>query len=237
MTIRFGKITFSRRLVAQLLILAGLASIGLWAWQGWGQNLLDAYQQRQVAANLDHGWSPAPASGSTTEPPTLAKNPQTDQVFARVFSPALGHNWVRPVAEGVSVPRVLDKLGTGHYPESQLPGEIGNFAIAGHRTTHGAAFNNLDKLEPGDSIYVETQDGFYRYSVVRNFTVWPSNRSVIAANPMHPGQPAKDRWMTLTTCTPRFTAQKRLVVQAKFVAFTPLWQPAPSEIASLVAQL
>ncbi|MEY3999801.1 MAG: hypothetical protein RLZZ626_156 [Actinomycetota bacterium] len=237
MTTRFGKITFSRRLVAQLLILAGLASIGLWAWQGWGQNLLDAYQQRQLAADLDHGWSPAPSSSAVAEVPSLAKKPETDQVFARVLSPALGRDWVRPIAEGVSVPRVLDKLGTGHYPETQLPGEVGNFAIAGHRTTHGAAFNDLDKLRPGDSIYVETKDGFYRYSVVRNFTVWPSNRSVIAANPLHPGAPATERWMTLTTCTPKHTAEKRLVVQARFAAFTPLGQPAPTEIASLVAQL
>jgi len=235
----FGKTFPLKRSIAQILIVAGFLSIGLWAWNGWGQNLLDAYEQRQDAASLGKDWqraTPAPTSDQG-KPPALKPHPSLYSVFARVFAPRLGADWVRPIAEGVSVPKVLDKFGTGHYPETQLPGEIGNFAIAGHRTTYGAAFNDIDKFKVGDSIYIETKDGFYRYRVLRNFTVWPSDRSVIAANPLHPGAAATGMWLTLTTCTPRYTAERRLVVQAKFDAFTPSTAAVPAEIAKLVNQL
>ena len=228
-----------KRLAGQVLIVVGLASIGGWAWLGWGQNMMDALQQRQVASALGNAWSSATPAATPASKiiPVLGSEPVINTVFGRIFAPRLGENWVRPIADGVSVPKVLNRFGTGHYPESQLPGAIGNFAIAGHRTTYGAAFNDIDKFRVGDSIYIETKDGFYRYQVVRNFTVWPTNRSVIAANPLHPGLKASERWLTLTTCTPRYTAERRLVVQAKFESFTAHGTSAPSEIAKLVAQL
>ena len=69
------------------------------------------------------------------------------------------------MVEGVGVPDL--KKGPGHYPETPLPGQEGNAAIAGHRTTYGAPFNRIDELEPGDEILVQTLQGTFRYIVER----------------------------------------------------------------------
>src|SRR5207249_5616272 len=84
--------------------------------------------------------------------------------FTRIVIPRLGVDTI--VVEGTS-PAAL-KAGAGHYPETPLPGENGNMAIAGHRTTYGKPFANIDKLEPGDPLYLETPLGGYLYTVSRD---------------------------------------------------------------------
>jgi sortase A len=113
------------------------------------------------------------------------------------------------VIEGVS----LDVLrsGPGHYPESAAPGEEGNFAVAGHRTTHGAPFFHLDELEPGDEIHVVDLMGrHWRYVVRTSMVVAPADVWVVGPDPLGDGEPL----MTLTTYHPRFSAAQRLVVFA-----------------------
>jgi sortase A len=98
------------------------------------------------------------------------------------------------------------RQGPGHYGGTPLPGQPGNAAIAGHRTTYGAPFYNLNQLGQGDRVLVTTQQGTFRYDVVRSLVVPPSDVSVIAPTPANE--------LTLTTCTPRFSASQRLIVQA-----------------------
>lgn len=110
------------------------------------------------------------------------------------------------VVEGVS----LDVLrrGPGHYPESDVPGGPGNFAIAGHRTTYGSPFWSLDMLQPGDTIHVmdragqEWVYGYREQRIVRPTDVW-----VVGDDPLGSGQPT----ITLTTCHPRHSAAQRLI--------------------------
>jgi len=112
------------------------------------------------------------------------------------------------------------RAGAGHYPNTPLPGEEGNVAIAGHRTTYGKPFANLDRLKVGDEIYLETPVGKYTYKVVKDpFPVPANDFSVISQTPGHT--------LTLTTCHPKGSARQRLVVKAELVSLTAN-QPAPA---------
>ncbi len=106
--------------------------------------------------------------------------------------------------QGVTV-AALSK-GPGHYPGTPLPGQGGNVAIAGHRTTHLAPFWSLDRLQAGDDIFVRTSLGRFVYRVQWSVVVDRSNWSVTASTDL----PA----LTLTTCFPRFSGRQRLVVRA-----------------------
>ncbi len=94
--------------------------------------------------------------------------------------------------------------GPGHYPSTSLPGQAGNAAIAGHRTTFAAPFYNLNQLDPGDPIFVLTSQGLFRYDVARSEIVSPTDSAVLDASTTPE--------LTLTTCNPRYSASQRLVV-------------------------
>ncbi len=111
------------------------------------------------------------------------------------------------------------RAGAGHYPKSALPGENGNMAIAGHRTTYGRPFNKIDQLELGDQIVMTTPVARYTYAVSREpWITHPFDWSVIAQT--------KEPMLTLTTCHPKGSARQRLVVRAKLLRSEPLQRSA-----------
>ena len=112
------------------------------------------------------------------------------------------------------------RAGAGHYPNTPLPGEEGNVAIAGHRTTYGKPFANLDRLKVGDEIFLETPVGNYTYQVTRDPFVISNNDFTVISQTTGPT-------LTLTTCTPKGSARQRLVVKAELVSPTAN-QPAPA---------
>ncbi len=126
------------------------------------------------------------------------------------------------IVEGVGEAQL--QQGPGHYPGTPLPGEAGNAAIAGHRTTYAAPFYDLNELHPGDLIYAQTAQGTFTYSVTQSFTVVPTNVSVLDST----AQPT----LTLTTCNPRYSAAQRLVVKADLVQSTPPPGGAPAASSS-----
>ena len=112
------------------------------------------------------------------------------------------------------------RAGAGHYPNTPLPGQEGNVGIAGHRTTYGKPFANLDRLKVGDEIFLETPVGKYTYKVTQApFVVEANDFSVVAQTPGH--------WLTLTTCHPKGSATHRLVIRAELESPTAN-QPAPA---------
>jgi sortase A len=114
------------------------------------------------------------------------------------------------VVSGVTVGDLT--RGPGHYPGTALPGQPGNFAVAGHRTTYGAPFFHLDQLTEGDRIEVTDRGGgVHVYEVVEQRIVSPSDTSVIGPDPLANGLPT----LTLTTCHPRFSNRQRLIVFAQ----------------------
>ncbi|MFC7478929.1 sortase [Luedemannella flava] len=93
-----------------------------------------------------------------------------------------------------------------------MPGELGNFAVAGHRMP--SVFWDLDRLRPGDPIIVETRTRTFTYLVTEQRVVAPTAVDVVAPVPGHAGAEPRDRWLTLTTCNPKWDNYQRLVVHA-----------------------
>lgn len=226
------------RAVAVMFAVAAIGSFGVYAWNQWGVNMFSNQEQVETASGLGKEWKTAPLKEvNDWDIPVLSEEPKAYKKFARVFIPSFGDDYVRPIAQGTATKEVLNKIGVGHYTGTALPGEIGNFAIAGHRMTYGAAFRDLDLLENGDQIIVETVDGWYTYRVDRTKIVKPTEVDVISPVPENPGVVPSERWMTLTTCTPKWSAEKRLIVFALFDSFQPRWEGAPDVIAAQVERL
>ncbi|WP_443080724.1 class E sortase [Streptomyces sp. PTD5-9] len=149
--------------------------------------------------------------------------PRRDQAYAVIRIPRIG--LAAPVAQGVGKHDVLDKGYVGHYPHTAQPGETGNFALAGHRNTHGEPFRYLNRLRQGDLIGVETRDAVYTYTVDRTLArTTARDAGVIAAVPRSEVKPgagytAAGSYVTLTTCTPEFTSRYRLVVWGRLTGF------------------
>jgi len=150
--------------------------------------------------------------------------------IAVLYIPRFGKDYAKAVVEGTD-DNDLSK-GPGHYTGTQLPGKVGNFAIAGHRVGKGEPFLNLDQLLPGDSLVVQTKTTWYVYSVLgdpatKNLTVRdaqgvpgreivsPSNASVVNPVPGKanvPADKATEALITLTTCHPKFSASQRMII-------------------------
>ena len=134
-----------------------------------------------------------------------------------------------PVLEGVGAD-VLDQGVLGHYPGTGAPGSVGNFAIAGHRTTHGAPLYDIDQIEVGDPIVVQTAQGWDVYTMQRERIVDPDAVEVIAPVPDDPQATPTQRSMVLTSCYPKLSAAQRIVAYASFDRHVPKGEGAPAEI-------
>jgi sortase A len=118
------------------------------------------------------------------------------------------------VVEGVSK-KALD-TGAGHYPTTPLPGEPGNVAIAGHRNTFGKPFADLDRLQQGDKVILETPIGTHTYEMVPAFDNHP-NPWVVEPSDLTVLNPTSEPYLTLTTCHPRGSAKQRLIARLALV--------------------
>ncbi|MFD5100547.1 class E sortase [Streptomyces albidochromogenes] len=166
------------------------------------------------------GDRPSPrVTGRTPSPP------RWDQAYAILRIPRLGVT--APVAQGVSKGGVLDKGYVGHYPNTAQPGGAGNFALAGHRNTHGEPFRYINRLRAGDEVRVETREAVFTYVVDKGLAQTSAHDSgVIAKVPRsevraEAGYRKPGYYLTLTTCTPEFTSTYRLVVWGKLAAMRP----------------
>jgi sortase A len=140
----------------------------------------------------------------------LSNTLQPGQSLTRIQIPKLGVNVV--VVQGVDNNSL--KAGAGHYPETPLPCEVGDVAIAGHRTTYGKPFANVDRLSPGDKIILATPVGSCVYVVAaKPFVVLPNDWQVVADTP---GQFE----LTLTACEPKDSASHRIVIKALMISST-----------------
>lgn len=242
--------------VGRALIVAGALLLAFVGFQLWGTGLEQSGHQDELGAELAREVAPAtktrdpleavvselaevdPATAPPMEAPpegSAAGVIEIERIGLRQF-----------VVEGVSKADL--KKGPGHYPTTPLPGQPGNAAIAGHRTTYGAPFNRIDELQPGDPIYVSTSQGRFRYEVIAPpegaglergpgwFSVRPTQTEVIA--------PTEDNRLTLTACHPKRSAKQRIIVVARLAnepAAAPVVKPdsgqrptpAPQPVASI----
>jgi LPXTG-site transpeptidase (sortase) family protein len=155
-----------------------------------------------------------------TQKPTVSKQlAKEGSHLATMVAPRLGAKWVKKIFEGTSLAKVLSPLGLGHYSETQLPGEVGNFAVAGHRFGSGGPFLNIDKFKAGDLVYVSTGSAKYTYRFLQTKTVLPSAVEVLL--PLPGGlvaQSSSKAFLTLQTCTPVHINTHRLIVWFELIA-------------------
>lgn len=230
--------------LGELLITAGVVVMLFLGWYIWLNDVVSANEQQEAAGivqeELQDRWergdvSPDRPTADVGEP-VISTAPPAGEVFGALIVPRFGADYVRAIATGVDVETVLNsrRIGIGHYSETQMPGEIGNFAIAAHRNTWGGAFSKVDELRLGDRIYVETVDGWYEYSFRGLEYVWPTGVDVLAPVPSAPDVAPTDRILTMTTCNPRFSTAERIVTYAVFETWYPRADGPPAEISGVV---
>jgi len=208
------------------LLAAGVLVLLFVAYELWGTGLTTASHQRALRQQfehelrVDHVGAATPAAAPMTTTTTTTTLP-----VAGVVAPA---SPAAPVANGqpigiIQIPEIgVDyvvvqgtdeadlELGPGHYLGTPMPGNPGNAAIAGHRTTYLHPFYSLNELSAGDPIFVTTAQGRFRYDVKRALVVAPTDVAVL--------DPTATPTLTLTTCNPRYSAATRLVVTASLVS-------------------
>ena len=215
----------------------GLLLLSFVAYQLWGTALYEHSAQSHLRQELA-GKLHLPLA--TTTPPTSTTPGASTSTTGTVPAPV---NRVAPTTPDprvgtpiglLSIPRIgmanaaivegTDEnqlqQGPGHYLGTPLPGQAGNAAIAGHRTTYGAPFYNLNELQPGDPVTIQTTQGTFTYAVTTSHVVLPSNVTVLATSPIPE--------LTLTTCNPRYSAAQRLVVVATLKTSLPTTPPSPT---------
>ncbi|GAA3082799.1 sortase A [Kribbella aluminosa] len=184
-----------------VFLLGGLGVLGWIGWQYFGTGIAANQQMGKAEETLREQW----------RKPAVAVTPEAGQPLALLRIPKFGADWEKPIVEGVA-PDDLAR-GIGHYPQTQLPGQPGNFAIAGHRVTHGSPFRRLLDLNKGDQVVVETAGAVYTYELdgsPRDLTVKPSDGWVL--NPVPGRRTAPTRSIiTLTTCQDLFHSPDRSV--------------------------
>lgn len=186
--------------LGRVLITLGILILAFVAYQLWGTGVYTARAQ----STLENQFEEALEQGSH---PT--GRPPEGEAVANIQIPKIGVDWM--VVEGTSTADL--QKGPGRYADTPLPGELGNAAIAGHRTTYGQPFHRLDELTVGDEIVVTTFNGTFRYLVDEQpFVVRPSQVEVLLPR----GFPAEPEiaQLTLTTCHPKYSASQRLIVKA-----------------------
>lgn len=225
--------------LGKTLIATGLLLFGFVAYQLWGTGIETARAQDSLGNEFEEllaatpATTPAPTTTTTkpnastpgdSTPPDTAPDDSVEDATTTAPVPVAT---LPPVTEGdpigrIEMPRIgvgkfvvagvdkdVLKNGPGHYPETPMPGQLGNSAIAGHRTTFGQPFFDIDKLQNGDEIIVTTLAGRFVYRVTGQQIVSPSDYQVVATTD------PTTATLTLTSCHPKYTARERIIVSAE----------------------
>jgi sortase A len=214
--------------IGRVCITAGVLILLFVAYQLWGTGIREAQAQHRLSnqfeEQLGHPLEQGPGSTTTTAPDatTTTSTPAPPPpaagdgtAVAHIRIPRIGVDKI--VVQGVGVPDL--KKGPGHYPTSPLPGQPGNAAIAGHRTTYGAPFNRIDELKAGDEILITTLQGSFRYQVRQQLIVQPDQVDIL--------KDFGDDRLTLTSCNPKYSARQRIVVVSALQGPTAPASPKP----------
>lgn len=206
-----------------VLVVGALGVLGYAAWEQWGTNLASWQAHKRIVNEVREQWS---GDGAAAGEP--GATPIEGNVTALIRIPRFGDDWIIPVLEGTS-DKVLGE-GLGHFDDTAAPGQEGNFAIAGHRVTHGEPFRNLPKLRTGDQVIVETREATYTYALTNDgesLEVPSTAGWVLDPLPKNPGggvepqQTPGAKLLTLIACAEVFHTDNRLIVFGELVSEEP----------------
>ncbi len=227
--------------VGELLLLGGLGVLGYIVWQPWHTGVTVTAKQKDLSAEDSARWE-REAQERETEPSQttgipVPVVPAPAEVFAVLHAPAFGTTYANRVAETTDWWTVLnlDEKGIGHYETTQLPGQPGNFALAGHRSGPLInSFREVMNLRVGDPLFVETADGWYTYRFRSIEYVLPDETDVLNPFPRIEGTPGEDQILTLTTCHPKLEgSDERAIAYSVFEGFQPRSDGPPAELLEL----
>ena len=223
--------------IGRVLVVTGLLMFAFVGYQLWGTGIQTAQAQNSLEDQFNDLMSatttvvtadttptttdPEASSTTSTIPVAVDRNLPSGTVLGKMTIPKIGLDWY--YVEGVGLGDL--KKGPGHFKETPMPGQLGNAAIAGHRTTYGHPFYKLDDLHPGDLITMVTLDGTFVYEVTEKLIVKPSEYGKVI-----PTKNPDIATLTLATCHPVYTARERLIVIATLVAdqSDPVKRPPPT---------
>lgn len=218
------------QVLGELMITLGVVLMLLVVYQLWWTNVASDRQAGQIEHDLQKAWNTAP-----TQAAAGVKIP--GDAIGIMYIERLGKRWEKPIVQGVDLDHLA--LGVGHFLHSAGPGQVGNFAVAAHRATHGEPFAYLDQIRPGDKIVVETKTDWFVYSVDpmpgANGKAWklvdPNYGAVILPVPEEAGVTATKRQITLVTCNPRWGHSTRLIVYGHLIQDERKPGPLPAALA------
>jgi sortase A len=212
----------------EVLITLGLVVLLFAAYEVWGKAAIVNAEQtdldRQLAQSWDQQPSAAPSASGHAGLGPAAPPPPSGNALARLYIPRMGKHWV--VVQGVRQSDI--RYAPGHYPDTAMPGQVGNFSVAGHRTP--AIFWDLDKVKVGDPIVVETAQTWYIYTATESHVVLPNAIQVVAPVPGKPGAKPTKAMLTLTTCNPKYNNYQRLIVHAELTRTQARTEGRPAEV-------
>lgn len=220
--------------LAEAFIFIGIVGSLFFVWKFVLNDMWASNEQNSAAESVMEEFSAGIAIESIEyDPldPPIGVAPRNGETIGVISIPKLGI--MRVIAEGTTR-NVLDNrnTGVGHYTGSQMPGDYGNFALAGHRNS---TFPNLKALVPGDYIYIQTELGYYTYVIKQDrYIVKPSAIEVVSPIPGDLGSSYEraimngNKTLTLTTCWPEWSNTERLIVHAEFVEWRPLEAGKPA---------
>lgn len=218
-------------IVGELMITVGVV-LGLFvAWQLIWTDVVGDSEQAAVVAELEESFRTAsqpPQVPDIDDEPTTLEPAEIGKGFAIVRIPRFGATYAKPLLEGKD--RLTLQKGIGHYPETVMPGEIGNFSMAGHRTTYGKPFHQIAELRHGDLVIIETGEAYFVYEVFDDLIVRPTQVDVVAPVPSRPKEKPTEALMTMTSCHPMFSSRQRWVTHGRLVDTIPRADGLPLEL-------
>lgn len=211
------------RTVGELLVTGGLVVLLFVVYELFVTDVIADRKQDQLSQELYDDWDRA--GGQQRQ---LAEV-EIGDAFGVLRIPRLGEDYARVILEGTDEDELSQ--GPGHYADTAMPGEPGNVALAGHRVGKGSPFLDLDRMQAGDPIVVETVDSWFVYRVLGDAAtgdidadpsgipgrhiVRPEDIEVISPTPGVAEDAAPTgSYLTLTTCHPKYSARQRLIIHA-----------------------
>ena len=231
--------------LGEVFMTLGVLLLLMCVYQLWWTNVESAQAITASRDEIVKSWheplpSPTPSPSSTTgtagtAAPTASSAPAPPSYgtgFALLYIPRLSDKvWGLPVHQGTS--KDVLAQGAGHYKETQMPGEIGNFAIAAHRSTHDEPFANFPDLRAGDKVYVKTRTTWFVYTLTKDDpNLSPTDVWVVEPVPGHPGTKPTQKLITMTTCTPRYGSTGRWAWWGVLSSTSPTSAPAPDGLTN-----